>query len=56
MQLLDLPGEKSRKMERIQESVPGSEVKIFNRLFIADLKTGWENKRGERCDRKGGET
>ncbi len=51
MQLLDLPWEKSRKMKRGGESVPGSEVKIFKGLFIADLKSdGRKNKWGERCD------
>lgn len=55
MQLLDLPEEKSRKMERRQESVPGSEVKILNRLSLADLKAyGQENKWRERCDSKRG--
>lgn len=39
MQLLDMPWEKSRKMERREESGPGSEVRIFKRLFTADLKS-----------------
>lgn len=45
MQLFGLYGQKSRKMKRRGKSVPGSEVRIFKRLFIADLKRdGWKNK------------
>lgn len=49
VQLFDLHGEKSRKMKRRGKSVPGGEVRIFKRLFIADLKSdGWENKWAEK--------
>lgn len=48
MQLLDMPWEKSRKMEWREGSEPKSEVKIFKRLFIADLKSDGCNIRGER--------
>lgn len=34
-----MPWEKSSKMERREESGPGSEVRIFKRLFTADLKS-----------------
>lgn len=48
MRLLDMPWEKSRKMEWREGSEPKSEVKIFKRLFIADLKSDGRNIRGER--------
>lgn len=43
-----MPREKSRKMERGEGSEPKSEVKIFKRLFIADLKSDRHYMRGER--------
>lgn len=49
MQLFDLHGKKSRKMKRRGKRVPASEVRIFKRLFIDDLKSdGWKNKWAEK--------